>query len=358
MDYGLAISTLGQAFQDAELSYRTQVSPDVSRSLIKAVDLLFSSNTQSYREVLLGCCLAAIVDESTDVRRPYKNQGDRAFNGRTLDEKVINPFLHERMVPCSKGPFLAVFRRSVELIPETASGLRDKIGYTAMMECLTEIEQGSPASRAKILEFLLRRFIALRDAADIPLLRMSRLSLEQYRELLDKLLQIPSGGLIPVLLVEAMLRTLKNCFSLAWEVESQGINVADRASGASGDITVRQNDRILLAIEVTERAINKSRVVSTFNTKILENGIEDYLFVYSNSAPDEYAREIAKGYFSQGHEINFLQINEWIINNLATIGLKCRSCFTEEVLNLLENRDIPASVKVAWNDSLKTIVNS
>lgn len=87
-------------------------------------------------------------------------------------------------------------------------------------------------------------------------------------------------------------------------------------------------------------------------------GIQDYLFVYSDAMPAEDARKAARTYFSQGHEINFVQVKEWILNNLVTLGGKCRSTFTKELLALLDVREVPASVKVSWNDLVKKVVSA
>lgn len=115
-------------------------------------------------------------------------------------------------------------------------------------------------------------------------------------------------------------------------------------------MTVKRDGDLLLAIEVTERSIEKPRVVATFNAKIVRAGIEDYLFLYSSSLPADEAREAAHRFFSQGHEINFLHVQDWIINNLGTVGAKCRSIFLSGVLDLFAEGDVPASVKVGWND--------
>ena len=135
------------------------------------------------------------------------------------------------------------------------------------------------------------------------------------------------------------------------------INASDKASGAGGDITVLKEEETVLAIEVTERPIGKSRVVSTFNTKVIRAGIQDYLFVYSNATPTEDARTAARAYFSQGHEINFVQVTEWILNNLATLGSRCRGMFTKEMLALLDGREVPATLKLVWNDAVRKLVD-
>lgn len=356
LDYEQAAVLLAELFNKAETAFEENTPPAVNAEIQNAADRLFASSTQAYREGLIGCGLARILDRSIDIRLPYIKQGPNAFNGRTLDERVVNPFLHDRMIPCSSGPYLSSLRRSIKLIPETAVGLRDKDGYNALLEYITAIASANETETPILVLYLLYRFVLLRDAAIIPLSRISRLSLEQYQSLVSRLLRIQSGGLIPVLLSVAMLGTIKTCYRLKWEIRWQGINVADKASGAGGDITVTQNGDVILAIEVTERPIEKARVVSTFNTKIVRSGIEDYLFIYSNSLPSDGARQAAHTYFTQGHEINFLQVADWIVNNLGTIGAKCRMMFTQEVLALFDTRDVPASVKMAWNDIVRELV--
>lgn len=356
VDYAKAARLLTQLFAQAERAFQDKQPPATPASAQHAADALFSSSTQSYREVLLGCALVRILDMSTNIRHPYVNQGDDAFNGRTLDEKVVNPFLQDRMIPCSKGPYLASFRRSVKFVPETGGGLRDKEGYKALLAFLDALEKSTKVEATTLTLYLLYRFVELRNASHVPLSQISRLSLEQYDQLLSSMLQTQSGGLIPVVLVVAILSTIKSCFSLKWEIEFQGINVSDKASGAGGDVTVTLAGQTILAIEVTERPIEKARVVSTFNTKVVRAGIQDYLFVYSNALPTEDARKIARTYFSQGHEMNFVQVKDWILNNLATLGARCRGLFTKELLALLNTREVPASVKIAWNDIVRKVV--
>ena len=358
LDYGKAAEILAELFAKAEDAFQGNITPPVETAIQEASARLFASSTQAYREVLLGCGLARILDQSINIRHPYMSQGADAFNGRTLDERVVNPFLQDRMIPCSKGPYLSSFRRSVDFTPATSVGLRDKQGYNALLDYISALEAANEPDARGLIIYLLYYFVVLRNAANIQLSRISRLSLEQYQALVGRLLQVQSGGLIPVLLSVAMLSTIKACYGLQWEIKWQGINVADKASGAGGDITVTQDGNVILAIEVTERQIEKARVVSTFNTKIVRGGIEDYLFIYSSSLPTDDARQAARTYFTQGHEINFLQVAEWIVNNLGTIGAKCRTIFTKEVLALFATRDVPASVKMSWNDIVKELIGA
>lgn len=71
---------------------------------------------------------------------------------------------------------------------------------------------------------------------------------------------------------------MKHAFALDWEIQHQGINVADAASEEPGDIKISRSGKTFLAAEVTLRVVDKARVVSTFTTKIVPAGVEDYIF--------------------------------------------------------------------------------
>lgn len=359
IDYDAARALLLQLLDEAKLRHENTGSSLSSTALSTALDALFTSRTQSYREVLLGCGLARILDQSIDIRLPYIQQGAAAFNGRTLDEIVVNPILQEQLIPCSKGPYLATFRRNVSFVVDTEQGLRDKKGYRSLLDWLAALEIAKKKQAQELLINVLQRFLVLRDQSNVQVAKIGKLSLDQLTALVDALLKTKSGGLLPVLLVVAMLRAIKLRYSLDWNIESQGINVADKASGASGDITVRgANGDVVLAIEVTERPIEQARVVATFNTKIVNAGIEDYLFIHTQASPDANARRVAQNYLKQGHEINFVQVGLWVENNLATAGAKGRTEFIKAMVSLLEDRSVPASSKLSWNEIVKATISA
>lgn len=358
LDYAKASEILKQEFEQAENAFRDKQVPSVSEEIAAATPSLFESSTQAYREVLIGCALARILDDEIDVRLPYASQGEYAFNGRSLDEKVVNPFLQDRGIPCSKGPYLNVFRRSVRYMPETAEGVRDKKGFASLLVYINELMNGDREFARHCLFYMLFNFILLREKSTIALRKVARLSLEQYKILIEGLLGTPSGGQMPVLIAVGMLQTLNDCYSLGWDIEWQGINVADAASGAGGDITVKRNNATVLTFEVTERPISRDRVVSTFNTKVSPNGLDDYVFFYTVTEPTVEARDQAKKYFAQGHDINFIAVGDWVATAMVTLGPKCRALFTTKVVNLLAEKGISAMLKQAWNDQVSAVAGN
>jgi hypothetical protein len=357
LDYVDARALLASAFAEAERKFAEHQSVTVSAEVDSACKILFRSHTQAYREALLGCTLARIQNRTINVRLPYMNQGPDAFNGRTLDEQVVNPFLAENRIPSSRGPYLGVFRRSVRFDESTRNGLRDKPGYDAFLAILGFLEKTDDAATlAELLNHLLMRFLILRESANVPLSRLQRMSLKQYDQFISGLLATPSGGRMPVLLVVAAFAAIKANFKLQdWEISSQGINVADSASGAGGDITIMSGGAILIAAEVTERLVDRSRVVATFNTKIVQSGIQDYLFFGKG---DIDAEAQANQLFAQGHEINFLDLGGWLHFTLATLGRNGRAIFHQILLDSLAKPDVPQAIKVAWNKQVAVLTSS
>ena len=147
---------------------------------------------------------------------------------------------------------------------------------------------------------------------------------------------------------------IKAHFSLGWAIEYQGINEADAPGGAGGDVTVRSQDAIILAAEITEREVDKSRVVAIFNRKISPAGIRDYIFF---ARPTEEAAAQANQYFAQGSEVNFVDIHSWTTMSLVTMGQTGRDAFNAQLTLMLAADDIPRSVKVAWNDLVAKITS-
>lgn len=356
IDFGKAKELLAKEFAAAEKAYLQASPPQVSQKAKEAAKALFNTSVQSYREALLGCALAKVIDPKIDIRSPYAQQGDQAFSGRSLDERVINPFLTDRQIPCSRGPYLASFRRSIRFVTEIAAGLRDKEAYKSFLAYLEELEQANSDEARNLLRYLLYCFVELREQASVSLIKLQRISLDQYGKLIDKLLSQPSGGLFPLLLVVALLKTVAEVYHLDWEVKWQGINVADRAQGAGGDVTVVKGDQVRIAFEVTERRIDRTRVEATFQSKISPLGIKDYLFVFTETEPIPEAQALAKQLFAQGHEVGFVQVRDWIFYNLATAGIHGREIFLKTLVKLLEKESM--IIKTTWNDQVSSLLSS
>lgn len=356
IDYEKAKSLLQKEIREIETAFRNGRPPEVSRDFADATAVLMRSSTQAYREALLGCIVARILNPDIDIHYPHTKLGENAFSGRGLDEHVINPFLRENEIPCSGGPYLSALRRGVALVLPVPEGQRDKRAFKQLVKLADILQTGDRESLYNFLRYFLYNFLDLREQSQIQLIRVQRMSLGQYETLLERLLSTPSGGRLPVYVVVAIFRAIQQYFELDWSIEWQEINVSDAARNVGGDITIRRNGDIVLAVEVTERPLDESRVRTVFRTKISKYVIDDYIFFFTATSPSEVARRTAQRFFTQGHHISFLQVKNWAIGILGTIGAEGRACFNDTLVGLLDRNDVPREIKVAWNRYLEDIV--
>lgn len=356
-DYDSASEMLERELREVERIHLRNERIATSVALDEALGILFESNTQAYREVLLGCVLIRLLSPEVSIRKPYAKMGEDAWNGRSLDERVVNPFLRRHRFPSSKGPYLNVFRRSVQFVDSTRDGLRDKAGYDAFLSILTHVESlKSDEEVHVVLRLIISAFVSLREASDIPLSRINRISLRQCEVVIGSLLKLPSGGRIPVYLVASTFHALNSAFGLSWEIDCQGINVADQASGAGGDLTIRSGGRVLLSAEVTERPVDESRLMTIFDAKIAPGGLDDYLFFLKDAGQAAGAVELANRYFTQGHEVNFMEIRNWIVQVLSITGAEGRAEFLSRVIDFLDDPQVPKSIKTGWNEVVASVM--
>lgn len=347
-----ATTLLSDIFALAEDDYRESTRINLPTAATAATERLFSSPTQAYREALVGCAIARILNQSIDIRLPATESGEDAFSGRSLADHAVTPFLRDRAIPISASPYLSSLRGGAKFTKGGAPRIqRDKEGFDALVAVVDYLRVLDADAAKAYLRYLLRCFIQLREAGNITLKRIAKPNLEQLRRLVTGLLTVKSGGRISALLATALFQTISECHALRWDVEFQGINVADKASGAVGDITISKDGTTVLGVEVTERPIDQDRVTLTFDQKISPNGLADYLFI-TTAMPTDNAIETARNYTGVGHEMNFVPLAEWLIHNLATVGSSCRALFQSKMIELLEAQGTPAEIRVAWNDKM------
>jgi SacI restriction endonuclease len=347
-----ATRLLDEVFTLAEDDHREGKPINLPNEAVTAIERLFRSDTQAYREALIGCAVARTLNPKIDIRHPATDTDINSFSGRSLADQVITPFMRERAVPISASPYLSSLRGGARFIPGGEPRIqRDQYGFDALVEAVEFLRDLDEVAAKNFLRQLLHYFIILREASNIVLTRIGEPKLEQLTRLVDGLLELKSGGRIPSFLTTAMYQTLSDCHSLGWDVEYQGINVADKASGAVGDITVKKGEKIVIGIEVTERPISGSRVKGTFEQKISPANLREYLFV-TTARPEDGALALARSYAGVGHEINFVNLREWLLYNLATIGADCRAIFQDKMIDLLRTKGTPADLRHGWNKKM------
>ncbi len=353
---GDAEALLEASFRAADEEFGNSSNADIPAHVLSATTILFKSNTQAYREALVGCAIARILDPQIDIRLPATEHGENAFSGRSLAERVITPFMQGKSIPVSVAPYLSSIRGGARFVEGGEPRIqRDKPSFAALVNVVDYLRNHGDLECRRYLRYILRCFIELRETGNISLKRIAQPSLVQLDSLIRGLLDVKSGGRISSFLATAMFQTLSDCHNLGWKVEFQGINVADKASGAVGDITIQKNGELILGVEVTERPISQARVTLTFDQKVAPAELADYLFV-TTAKPEEQAVAAARSYTAVGHEMNFVCLPKWIFCNLATIGPKCRIIFQDKMIELCQSVGVPAELKLAWNTCMERAI--
>jgi len=62
LDYEAARGLLDQLFSEAEQDLLCETAPSLPEGLAEHFEIVFRSNTQAYREVLVGCAIARLQE--------------------------------------------------------------------------------------------------------------------------------------------------------------------------------------------------------------------------------------------------------------------------------------------------------
>lgn len=111
-----AEAILNEAFALSEQNYRDGKLPKIPNGIEIITGILFVSDTQAYREALVGCAVARIVDPQIDIRYPTTETDANAFSGRSLADNVITPFMRGKSIPISASPYLSSLRGGAKFV--------------------------------------------------------------------------------------------------------------------------------------------------------------------------------------------------------------------------------------------------
>lgn len=354
VDLVAARALMSGSLDDAEARERQGECLQVDAGIANSIDAILASATGAYRQALVGTLLVKILAPTADLASPSVEHGDFSYSGRAIDESVVMPLFTERRIPVSQSSaYLSVLRRGKRFIDADTTGVRDRVTYTELNRVVAWLQDSDQNEARRTLAALLQGFLRLRDARSIALIEVRKLSLLQLADLTRKLLAVPSGGRIPMMLTLAALKALDGSLDLRWAIEAQGINAADSSSGSVGDITVRKDEKVLFGIEVTERTVDATRIRNAMNEKVMPAGLTDYLY-FVTTGPSEDALAVSHTYFGQGHDVNFIAIADWVPAVLS-LTYDCRAQFTRFLHAAFSDDTVPTGLKVAWNNTVANL---
>ncbi len=203
------------------------------------------------------------------------------WDARSFSHKIVVPWVHENnfVLGTSSEPYGSKPLRRPRLDVQTEH-LRNKKAWATLVTFLEALQKRSdPDVIDAYVKRCLMSVARLLAAMDIDYLVPLRISLENLCNLIKDYTEASSGGLRPLVITTAFMKTIGQAFSLWSRVESQGINEADVARGLPGDIMCHgEDDSLRLVTEVKDRTLTLTDVDSTVKKALLHGEASHLLF--------------------------------------------------------------------------------
>ena len=300
--------------------------------------------------LILSCALAKVHRPGIDLRKPYTEIGDDdAFSGRTYDEAYLGPFIIQHGLPCNATTaFLtpALRNRSEPLTPGSNLVGRPPEIYQAALQLLTDVQMGV-VTATDLLAETIRILLVVKNenqqrmetllAGIKPLEGAIPLSVEDIVSLAQSHLAGRNASRLPVLLVAAAYRAADTRLDERVRVLASH-NAADKQTGAIGDVevTLLNDERVVTGYEMKMRNVAREDIDLAVQ-KILDRGIENYIFITTESITQEVS-DYAKGLYEKtgGVEITILDCISFV-RHFPHLFHRLRLKYIEEYQQLVLN---------------------
>ena len=257
------------------------------------VDVIVNSDVSSIRYAVITQLLGKIADPTRSVMAlQLRGSGQGAWDARSFATAVVLPWErdNQQVIGKSPDPYVSKPLRRPRLDDDT--NVRSKAEWARLVRFLEPLETAPLAEveRAfrRVLDAFCRRMAGQSFSYPIP----KRISQAHLEQIVSVFLDRSSGGLRPLAVSAALFKTLGEGFGLFAEVRSQGINEADSASGAPGDVACYDSDGSLcLAVEVKDTGLTLKHVQeSSLKAKQYGDGLANLLFavpgIHQADSPD------------------------------------------------------------------------
>ena len=260
---------------------------------------------------LMSAMLAKIENNSIDTRQPYPKLGNRSFPGRTIDEGIVQRFIHQYQLPCnSTTAFLTPAFRTIEtaITKNTFEKCRPSYVYQDMMDILDYVELHANTAK-NILTQMLADLLLVKHETEtrvsqlIEGLSSSReltLSSEEITTLLQQHLKCKGSSRLPVLMVAAAYQAVQH---LTKETNKPlfSHNAADSQTGAIGDIeiTLQGDDNTITCYEMKKKKVSTDDIYVCVEKIVQQQHKPDnYIFITTDSIGED-VKELASSFYNK-----------------------------------------------------------
>ncbi len=322
------------------------------------VDRFVDSSIVSIRYAFLTQLLGKHADPARDLLclqsggRSSRAESAGRWDPRGFCARVVVPWVqgNQGVLGTSADPYVNKPLRRPRLDQGTES-LRNRKEWKALVDLLGALQSASDA--AMVEDAIIRglRSIARRlrnQHVDYPV--PMRIGLDHLCSILDRYLAVSNGGLRPMIVATALMRTIGRAFALFPKVESQGVNEADAATNMPGDVMCYGQDGTLaLAIEVKGNELTLVELEATV-AKARTGRVANILFATPGlAAADSEAIEArVMEEFAQGSNIYQTSIQSLARNSFMLLGEDWRILFLQAVCEELDVRSTQPADRVAF----------
>ena len=348
MDITEARKWLDTAWRDALDTGNQKPDPEVDR--------LTHSPVKSIRYAIMTQLLGKIADPARHLLAlQQKDGGQGSWDARSFAKKVIVPWEADNhgVLGSSAEPYASKPLRRTRL-DRSMDNVRNPDEWEALVDFLEPLNSAPSESVCDAFQRVLASLARMLAAQQITYPIPQRISLQQLMEMLSAFLGTSSGGLRPLAVATALFKIIAHGFSLFDEVQSQGVNEADAASGMPGDITCRKAGELCLVIEVKDQDLTLSDAQSsTRKAKESDTGLTELLFAVpgTRQADADDIQELFRRNFAAGLNIYTIRIQSLVYHVLVLLKEEWRVQFVREIGIELDSRQEQPSRK-AWHDLL------
>ena len=239
-----------------------------------AMDMFVNDDTVAIRYAVITQLLGKMADPSRDI---LAIQASGGWDARSFAKRVVVPWVidNRNILGTSMEPYVGKPLRRERL--DSPASLKKPAIWNALVGFLRPLDSASQEELEDALRRCLASIARRGRKQNVTFVFPARVSLERLCEMVSDFSGKPSGGLRPMAVCVALMQVIGKATTLFDRVESQGLNEADSQSDAAGDITCYKDGKVVLVVEVKDRAITLTDCSDTV-TKARGSGITNVLF--------------------------------------------------------------------------------
>ena len=289
---------------------RTYVTDKTVENKISSV-CLCDTNKAPIR-YLLSAMIAKTDNPSIDTRQPYSDLGNKSFAGRTIDETLVQPFIHKYNLPCNDTTaFLTPAFRTIEsaLTKAAFDKCRPAYVYHDMIDILDYVEQ-KPLQAKNIFKQIIKTLLHVRLSTEERLTKMVQelnseeqhdLSSEEITILLHQHLQCKGSSRLPVLMVTAAYKAVGHLINENTK-PLFAHNAADSRTGAMGDIEIvslRNENNTVTCYEMKKKQVTTDDIcVCVEKIYSLKQKPDNYIIITTENVTKD-VRDLAYTFYDK-----------------------------------------------------------